>query len=704
MGMIIKHIDPHHYKKIRKYSGIGEYHWLNFYRMLKKILGSSNGFPEDNAIFQPVCRYIGSAEKKGIVDYCKGVQSENELEDLFSSIFSGEVDWVKFKKALNEMLDEYIAQINEKKDRKAYVLQQRRYGRLASIFTMNPLEIELIRTISILQSFSLMENMEPGMRAAILSTLVKRNKREISRAINEDGWLRQCGCLNPDLELNEDVEDFLAGKGEKKLLSRYFMEIREKSIPWDNFIDYTGDRGDLVISLLNGKETDRGINILFYGEEGNEQRHLVISLAGLLKRKIYTIKSPADKDESSLKSRFAALRICGENISTEKSLILVDGCEGMLDMSLFPIRIKELKVPCIWMTDSSGPFLNSSARKCFDYSINFEKSNHRLREYVWNRSIKKYGMNQFVSNTDSGLLSAGYDIDVETVEKTVRNAATILNSGRASEEKSDRLFDRLLIPHYELTGKLSRSANPVNEDIYSLEGLNIKGNIPLDEIILAAERYAALKERDYPLNILLMGPPGTGKSEFVKHLGKCINKQVRTSLGSDLLGMFVGQTERNISEVFRKAESENAILFLDEADGIIRSRTQAARGWEITQVNEVIQRMENFRGILVCATNFAENLDNASIRRFTFKVELDYLNNEGKALFFEKYFRVSLNSVEKSRLDEIPCLSAGDFRTVFQKFHYLGRELRGIPELLDALEEESRLKDNSKRVRTIGFV
>lgn len=135
----------------------------------------------------------------------------------------------------------------------------------------------------------------------------------------------------------------------------------------------------------------------------------------------------------------------------------------------------------------------------------------------------------------------------------------------------------------------------------------------------------------------------------------------------------------------------STILFLDEIDSFLQDRSRADKSWEVSQVNELLQQMEEFEGVMVGATNFADNLDRAVLRRFTYKLKLDYLTDEGKGIFFQRYFKTPLTDEERSRLNGIANLTPGDFRTVRESLYYLSDRQTNTARL-NALEAESEAK------------
>lgn len=239
---------------------------------------------------------------------------------------------------------------------------------------------------------------------------------------------------------------------------------------------------------------------------------------------------------------------------------------------------------------------------------------------------------------------------------------------------------------------------------YSLDGLSIRGDIPLAKVVGAVRNFYRLQTEgasalpDRPrMNLLLWGPPGTGKSEFVAYLGQQLGSKVSVKMASDILSRFVGTGERAIRRMFKEAEKAGAILFFDEIDGVMQDRSGAKANWEVTQVNELLDCMEKFKGVMIGATNFMDHLDAAVMRRFTYKLEFGYLDVAGKRLFFERAFKTPLSAAEERRLDVIPNLTPGDFKTVSQKLYYIG-DIVGNGERLAALEQEVALKRDTNHV------
>ena len=118
---------------------------------------------------------------------------------------------------------------------------------------------------------------------------------------------------------------------------------------------------------------------------------------------------------------------------------------------------------------------------------------------------------------------------------------------------------------------------------------------------------------------LLYGPSGTGKTLTVSLLGKEFNRPVYQIDLSQIVSKYIGETEKNLEKIFIRAENKNWILFFDEADSLFgkRTNTRSAQDRFANQgVSYLLQRIENFNGVVILASNYKNNIDQAFIRRF----------------------------------------------------------------------------------------
>jgi SpoVK/Ycf46/Vps4 family AAA+-type ATPase len=160
--------------------------------------------------------------------------------------------------------------------------------------------------------------------------------------------------------------------------------------------------------------------------------------------------------------------------------------------------------------------------------------------------------------------------------------------------------------------------------------------------------------------------------------------------------------------MFADAENEGALLFLDEADSFLRDRTLARAHWEVTQVNELLQRMERFEGIFIAATNLMDSIDAAAMRRFTWKLEFKALRREQAWSMFRTESGLDPNANPehadelRQALGAIDDLAPGDFATVKRQAQMLGEQL-SAESWIEQLAAEAKAKMLGLRRQQLGF-
>jgi SpoVK/Ycf46/Vps4 family AAA+-type ATPase len=130
---------------------------------------------------------------------------------------------------------------------------------------------------------------------------------------------------------------------------------------------------------------------------------------------------------------------------------------------------------------------------------------------------------------------------------------------------------------------------------------------------------------------LFYGPSGTGKTLTATLLGKQFKKDVYRIDLSQVVSKYIGETEKNLERIFNKAERRDWILFFDEADALFgkRSNVQNAHDKYANQeVSYLLQRVEDFPGLIILASNFKGNIDQAFLRRFNSIIHFPMPNPE----------------------------------------------------------------------------
>ncbi len=549
--------------------------------------------------------------------------------------------------------------------------------------------------------------------------LTNISKTNLLKILSKNSPLQKYGVVDEDCEICDNISEFLDGQTNECLSTQFFDK-------------YKGDCVDINMHRKREKDTpilsnlisqNEGTNILLYGSAGAGKTEYCKSLASHLKKDIYFIKNLFKNSRIQSETfRFSALESCQNSIVSENSIIVIDEADELLNgssgfASLFGgSRNNEKNIVneildnnshnCIWITNHYGS-IEESTRRRFDYSIEFTKFNYEQRKMVWENSLIKHNLSAEFAKTEVAEFATKYDINAGGIDLVLKNYKAFPENNR-----SETVIENLVQPHLKLMNNQNiNKLNPVKN--YSLDGLNIKGEHSIsDGLEILSEFSKFMRTPQYNsseirnMNLLLYGASGTGKTEFVKHLAQEIERNLLLKRGSDFLGKYVGETEQNIKLAFQEAEDDNAILFIDEADGLLFDRAKSSRSFEMTQVNELLVQMENFKGILVCSSNFQKNMDSATFRRFNLKFEFDYLDDCGVRKFYDIFLaelaNCELRKNEISELSQINGLTPGDFKVVKQKYFFFKSKKIGHKDLINALKEEVKYKIVANSAK-IGF-
>lgn len=185
---------------------------------------------------------------------------------------------------------------------------------------------------------------------------------------------------------------------------------------------------------------------------------------------------------------------------------------------------------------------------------------------------------------------------------------------------------------------------------------------------------------------LFYGPPGTGKTITATLLGKRLNLPVFRIDLSKIVSKYIGETEKKLAEVFNVAESRNWVLFFDEADALLGKRSSQGDGkdkYANQEVSYILQRIENYDGLILLATNLKNNLDEAFFRRFQSVIHFKKPTSQMRKTLWEKNFNGGMALSSTVNWDQISRqydLTGGNIVNILQSsyIHCLGEQSDSI--------------------------
>ncbi len=627
------------------------------------------------------------------------------------------------------LFDDYFEEELKQTESETYKIDDQ-LQTLSELFKLNENEVEILRALYIYETSDLIDDVHRLVTDSVdirssgrsgetfvltVPVMAGMSTTSIRSIISNSGQLKKMGILDENNELAAEIKEFIDGLSTTPLVSKYYRIFKEKVLPISYF-SRLEKHIEIIQTLIENREPTQPLNILLYGVPGTGKTAFAQSLSKALKRVLFEVRINGESIRGESNSLFRKRAIAAAmNSSSTGDILMIDESDSLLNSasrSYFGTTVNDSvkeqvnemldRIPRVtfWITNRQSGMDSSTCRR-MDYSIKFEPLNVEERMAIWRNAVKAVGVTEKISKKKYCEWAERYETSAGGITVALRNAKLLAQGGDISFFDA---VDLIMKPHLEIMGqkvipKRSKSSR------YSLDAINVK-NESLPEVVESVtsfvERIDSGEELMIPnYNILLYGVPGTGKTAFANHLAETINVPLVIRKASDLLGMYVGENEKNIAEAFAEAERQQGILFIDEADTFLSERSTAGKGWERSMVNEFLTQMEQFTGILICATNFREIVDTAATRRFVRKIEFDYLNEEGIRVLCKKYFGMNRRSRAMKKIEKLKTVTPGDFWTVYRTWYFLPKSKRENFDFVSGFEAEC--KEKGAVTRTIGF-
>ncbi len=496
---------------------------------------------------------------------------------------------------------------------------------------------------------------------------------------------------------------------------------------------FAQDDAQVLVSLLRNAVATReqGVNVLLYGPPGTGKTELAKVVAQAAGLDLFEVEY-ADRDGNSLsgRDRYRSLQIAQVFLKgSTHAALLFDEVEDVFpplssEAAQLMARSEQLAVPAsgsvsgkawvnqilesntvptLWVTNRIEQ-IDPAFRRRFAYHLELRSPPPGAREGVVRKTLEGVEVSDaFVARLTSrkGLTPAQIRTAVRFA--SLASEAPSLTGPVPQARQMEALIERQLRNADVALGNRAESTGRLSVTTYDLSMLNVESRFAVPRIV------EALKSRGHG-SLCFYGPPGTGKTALAEHIAEALDQPLMIRQASDLMSKYVGETEQNMATMFRDAEAEKAVLLLDEADSFLQDRRSAQRTYEVTEVNEMLQGMERFAGIFVCTTNLLDSLDQAALRRFTFKIKFMPLTAlQREAMFVTEALagdRALLTTALCERLGKLAQLCPGDFAAVKRQVEILATEL-SADEFLSQLEAEHRIKPEVREGRDgrgMGFL
>ncbi len=502
--------------------------------------------------------------------------------------------------------------------------------------------------------------------------------------------------------------------------TRSALEVRD--------FDFVGEDVQVLCDLLREavSRQEPGVNVLIYGPPGTGKTELARVAAQTAGLALFEVEY-ADRDGHSLsgRDRYRSLQIAQVFLKgTARSVLLFDEVEDVFpplspDMAQRLARADQAgstasahsvsgkawvnqiletnPVPTLWVTNRIEQ-IDPAFRRRFAYHLELKGPPPGAREQLVRRTLADVP----VSDGLVARLTERQGLTPAQIRTAVRFAQLVspVPDAQAGPAPLDALIERQLRHADQALGRRSGPAARPSPMRYGLSWLNTESRHDLERML------AALRARGHG-TLCFHGPPGTGKTALAEHMAQVLERPLLVRQASDLMSKFVGETEQQMAAMFAEASAEKAVLLLDEADSFLLDRRGAQRHHEVSEVNEMLQGMERFNGIFICTTNLLDRIDNAALRRFTFKIAFKPLRPEQREALLA---RETLGDAEAAldpalcvRLGRLDQLCLGDFAAVRRQCDIL-QETPTPEAFLEQLETEHRLKPEVREQRRVGFL
>lgn len=475
--------------------------------------------------------------------------------------------------------------------------------------------------------------------------------------------------LTTPLVLSPGAVSFLFGKEELPAGVLHFASF----VPSDGKSD---ENSDLLCSLFDGllKEPSKK-TALFYAADGR-RRGIKSALSRASSRGAAVVELSFVKGFSASEIERQSLVLSSFLALNGIPLLLLDydsKDNAVTKAFRIILNIMDNALPYLVIEGEEKELSNAPADRMV-YSFTPSLPSFKKREKLWIEALSGIKTKEDV---DFELLSLSYDLS----EEEIKNIASRVRA--KMEVSGENLLSRETIVDTVLSGSgldFGGLATRLPAS-YSWDDTELpQENREVIKTVIDRYRMSRLKEEEWGLkkknaygngiSILFAGPSGTGKTMSAMCMAGELGLELYRVDLSQMSSKWIGETEKNIGKVFDEAEKSRCILFFDEADALFAKRTDISTSNDKHANNEtayILQKMEEYDGLSIMATNLYQNFDTAFLRRITYIVRFENPDEKTRLSLWKKVLP-----------KEVPVDPKLDFAVFAERFELSGANIKSI--------------------------
>lgn len=462
----------------------------------------------------------------------------------------------------------------------------------------------------------------------------------------EDPSERPAPLLSRFLKVDDRIVEFLLGSDQidQRLspdlrIARWItpkIRLRDLIIPED-----VKELLDKIVSLV----AERGVFIcLLHGPDGSGKKSVAEAICNQIDRPLLILDLPALLNRGD--ARFASLpfqtllRMAFREVLLYGSAVYLNNWHELLkDAPMYLNAIKAVEQEMerfqgLVFLGSHLPWQFADPSRYKFVSIELPQPDERLRQKLWELHLQNgYSVS---AEVDPGYLASAFRFTGGQIQRAIAHARAHAN---LRPDKSCRLTtDDLLF------GCRRESTRHIITFAKKISPKRIWGDLVLPKDTLAQLREFC-RQVQYRMTVysdwgfdkklsqgkgniaLFSGPSGTGKTLSAEVIANELGLDLYRVDLSSVVSKYIGETEKNLSRVFQDAQESNAILFFDEADALFGKRSEvkdAHDRYANIEINYLLQRVEEYEGVIILASNMSKNIDAAFLRRMHFCIEFPF--------------------------------------------------------------------------------